>query len=364
MTDTTTGGHPLTYPSQGDPVSPATSWDSVMDTFMQDLSDHLDALGTSNITRIDDANEEQILTFAEVASAVNYLEISNAATTGNVSIAAQSASGNFGIELKPKGSGAIVLDSYTWPSADGLVGQTIQTDGSGNLSMGPFAGDSLAADLSPQLGGNLDTQSFKILDDILPTTDETWDLGSSSKVFGNLYADTILPKAGSTITAGGFNINTGSTGDITCDTVTANYNNFGNDFLTVYDVGTFTPTIRGTSTEGAGTYVAQNGSYTIIGDLCYFQAYVSWTNLTSASGDLSVGGLPVASKNTTNLQSIGSAITSNMDWNNSSNSHVTIIIQNNRQYMEFRTTDDAATNSVVPIDTSGVIQVSGVYKTV
>lgn len=68
-----------------------------------------------------------------------------------------------------------------------------------------------------------------------------------------------------------------------------------------YEEGTFTPTIVGTSTAGAGTYTLQNGYYTKIGRLVTFQCAVAISAHTG-TGNISFGGLPFAATGDTNAQ--------------------------------------------------------------
>ena len=52
-------------------------------------------------------------------------------------------------------------DTFTLPSSDGSSGQFIKTDASGNLAFAT-AITSVAADTSPQLGGDLDLIGYEI----------------------------------------------------------------------------------------------------------------------------------------------------------------------------------------------------------
>ncbi len=61
-----------------------------------------------------------------------------------------------------------------------------------------------------------------------------------------------------------------------------------------YEEGTFTPSIVGLTTAGAGTYTNRTGRYTRIGDVVYFQIWLTWTAHTG-TGLLSVSGLPFTS---------------------------------------------------------------------
>lgn len=67
----------------------------------------------------------------------------------------------------------------------------------------------------------------------------------------------------------------------------------GNETLSVYDEGTFTPTIIGQSTAGSGTYTLQTGVYTRVGRLVFFAIALGWSAHTG-TGNMRVAGLPVA----------------------------------------------------------------------
>lgn len=52
--------------------------------------------------------------------------------------------------------------AYTLPVSDGDANQVLTTDGSGSVSFTSFVASDLINDLSPQLGGNLDVQTFNL----------------------------------------------------------------------------------------------------------------------------------------------------------------------------------------------------------
>jgi len=57
-----------------------------------------------------------------------------------------------------------------------------------NFTNTPSAGISdIVSDTTPQLGGNLDINSKTITGSVIPTTNDAYDLGSSSKVWRNIY---------------------------------------------------------------------------------------------------------------------------------------------------------------------------------
>jgi hypothetical protein len=58
-----------------------------------------------------------------------------------------------------------------------------------------------------------------------------------------------------------------------------------------YEEGTFTPTIVGSTTAGAGTYGSRQGRYTKIGNRVFFEFVVAWTAHTG-TGNINIDGLP------------------------------------------------------------------------
>jgi hypothetical protein len=58
-----------------------------------------------------------------------------------------------------------------------------------------------------------------------------------------------------------------------------------------YEEGTFTPTIKGTTSAGIGTYTVQTGRYTKIGDRVMFDIVIAWSAHTG-TGNMRIAGLP------------------------------------------------------------------------
>src|SRR5210317_1858731 len=77
---------------------------------------------------------------------------------------------NGNITFTPDGTGKVIIDGLSYPTADGTNGQALITDGSGNLSFG---------DVSVSLAA--------VGESIIPSTTDTYDLGSSSFVWRNIY---------------------------------------------------------------------------------------------------------------------------------------------------------------------------------
>ena len=92
------------------------------------------------------------------------------------------------------------------PISDGAPGMFLQTDGSGNFSFTSGSGDFLTdvvQDTSPQLGGNLDGQTFDI--NTFGTvsannfaTVSTLDVGTSAQIGTTLNGHTLPPGTGGT----------------------------------------------------------------------------------------------------------------------------------------------------------------------
>ena len=77
---------------------------------------------------------------------------------------------NGNISITPDGSGKVILDGLSHPTADGTNGQALVTDGAGNLSFG---------DVSVSLSA--------VGESIIPSTTDTYDLGATSFVWRNIY---------------------------------------------------------------------------------------------------------------------------------------------------------------------------------
>jgi hypothetical protein len=109
------------------------------------------------------------------------------------------------------------------------------------------------------------------------------------------------------LTDGGVLLGSGTNASIgvgTGDTLTLAGLIFDDETLDIYDEGTFSPVLRPYSTEfDSVTYDAlRAGRYVIIGHICHFEWTIRTDAITagSGSGDMNVGGLPVAPGAATN----------------------------------------------------------------
>ena len=232
-------------------------------------------IGDPHITNIFDSNSNEVVTFTETASAVNYLDIANAATTNSVRISSAGDDANVGIYIAPKGAGQITLDHTSLPATGGTAGQWLQTNGSGAFSWSEVI--NLINDTSPQLGGNFDPNGYAFIGDIKPSPDEAIDLGDVD----NSFQDAFLKR-------------------LSFDD--------GTNYLTNYQVGTWTPAIDRTGTAPTiGGYTVQEGWYVYIGPMVAAWFNLQFTSASGGTGDWFVEGLPANAMNDADYQNFGLA---------------------------------------------------------
>jgi len=85
---------------------------------------------------INDTNSNELVKFSVTASAVNEVNVTNN-TTGNAPIVGVSGGDtNIDIAIKGKGTGSVKIGTagLKFPNTDGIAGQIMKTDGSGNIS--------------------------------------------------------------------------------------------------------------------------------------------------------------------------------------------------------------------------------------
>ena len=93
---------------------------------------------------IADANGNELVKFVTTTSAVNELQVTNAATGGYIDIGATGDDDDISISLTPKANGNIKIDNHIWPNTYGSVDQFLQTDGFGALSWANPSGVTLS----------------------------------------------------------------------------------------------------------------------------------------------------------------------------------------------------------------------------
>ena len=208
---------------------------------------------TPTLKYYDGAGDISLATLDHSANTVNWLDSSVVADLvndtspqlgGNLDVNGNSivSASNGNISITPNGSGKVIIDGLSHPTADGSTGQFLKTDGSGTLSFATVSSD-VVSDSTPQLGGDLDVNGNSIVsvsngnisitpngsgkvildgishptadgtngqalvtngsgvlsfgdvsvslasvgEHILPSTKDTYDLGSTYKVWRNIY---------------------------------------------------------------------------------------------------------------------------------------------------------------------------------
>jgi len=110
---------------------------------VQDTSPQLGGMLDINGQSIGDGTLE-LVKFAETASAVNEITVTNSATGNAPEITSSGDDTNIDLKLTPKGTGKLNLDGIKFPNADGSAGQALTTDGSGVLSFSTISADGTA----------------------------------------------------------------------------------------------------------------------------------------------------------------------------------------------------------------------------
>jgi hypothetical protein len=217
--------------------------DLVQDTTPQ-LGGMLDVNGQS----IGDGTLE-LVKFAETASAVNEITVTNAATTAAPEISATGDDTDIDLKLTPKGAGKLNLDGIKFPNADGSAGQFLKTDGSGVLSFGAMT---LSYSSGTATGDGTEDEftisSGRTVNDILvfvngfqltPTTDYT--------ISGTTLTFDTAPANNAEITfrylpLGGAYTHANFTGDGSATTITIDAGRAVDDILVVVNGLTLVPT--------------------------------------------------------------------------------------------------------------------------
>lgn len=121
--------------------------------------------------------------------------------------------------------------------------------------------------------------------------------------------------------------------------------------------GVFTPVVYGSSSAGVGTYSAQTGRYTRIGNRVFFDLYVAWSAHTG-TGALRISGLPF----TVNAsQSCACSAVANGITLAALNYLQPLINQNSNAIFLYQYPVGGGSTSETAMDTSGGLWLSGSY---
>jgi len=128
-----------------------------------------------------------------------------------------------------------------------------------------------------------------------------------------------------------------------------------------YEEGTWTPVISGSTTAGTGTYTAQVGTYTKIGNFVTVAAYVHITAHTG-SGNFLFSGLPFTSESRTNsYHSAALGYVSNISLT-ASNYLQAYIGPNSLNIAIVQTPVGGGTATAITLDTAFELMVSATYR--
>ena len=127
-----------------------------------------------------------------------------------------------------------------------------------------------------------------------------------------------------------------------------------------FPTGTFTPAIIGATSAGTATYSTAQGAYTKIGNVVFFNCYLTWSGHTGTGG-MRVGGLPFTSSATANTQTAVSV--SFMDGLALSAGNVlSAYVDVGQTYVVLvQTPAGGGGASTVPLDPAGSVMIAGHY---
>jgi len=136
--------------------------------------------------------------------------------------------------------------------------------------------------------------------------------------------------------------------------------NFGGGALSSYVLPTsFTPTVVGTTTAGAGTYTTQTGWYQRIGDVVYFSVNLTWTAHTG-TGNLRIDGLPIASSANNGITQLSGNFQNIVLT--AGNYGIAAITASSSSISLVQSPTGGGGNTAIAMDTAGTINVTGLYR--
>jgi hypothetical protein len=133
------------------------------------------------------------------------------------------------------------------------------------------------------------------------------------------------------------------------------------ELLNDYEVGTWTPTVEGSTSAGTGTYAGQLGRYTKIGNIVHFSAWINVSGHTG-TGDMRITGLPFAAAN---LTAIRAAVPAGYfaGLTVPANSVPTGYVVNNTSYIQMSSMATAGSGTAnLAMDAAFQLALSGTYQ--
>lgn len=123
-----------------------------------------------------------------------------------------------------------------------------------------------------------------------------------------------------------------------------------------YSKSTYTPTYLGASTAGATTYTTQDGFYTRIGRVVFFNGRVIWTAATGTGS--AIVSLPFTSNATTGMRYAINVYTTNVTFANGS---IQATIAPNVAFFSMLSPATNAAGTVLAVEAAGDIIFAGWY---
>lgn len=160
-----------------------------------------------------------------------------------------------------------------------------------------------------------------------------------------------------TATTGNFIVGTAGKGvDFSIDPSSAGMTS---ELLDDYEEGTFTPTVSGSTSAGAGTYSVQQGRYTKVGNVVFVTAVMTWSAHTG-TGNMRLTGLPFTILNVAGLDSPLSIQVNSVAL--TANNVAQVTVKPNTTYAEvLQYPVGGGTVADVPIDTAATIRYAGSF---
>lgn len=152
--------------------------------------------------------------------------------------------------------------------------------------------------------------------------------------------------------------NSSNVAELAFRTSTGGTGTLGSGTLGNYEFGTFTPTIDGLSSAGAGTYTTQSGWYQVIGQVCFFNIDLTWSAHTG-TGDAQISGLPFAAVSTAGSTLHVAPVRYGSTYTFTSGMCVGLVGSGSSTGI---TLYHSNVTAAIPLDTSASIQVSGHYR--
>lgn len=123
---------------------------------------------------------------------------------------------------------------------------------------------------------------------------------------------------------------------------------------------TFTPTLRGTSTAGAGTYSTNTGNYKRIGNMVFYQLYINWSAHTG-TGNMQITGFPINPAAFSGGQANDITYTNNMAIGAGTKGAIIFPSAGGSSTADIFAISPTGAGTAVAMDTAGELGITGFY---